>query len=110
MLNAIHLTGECSEAIYWAAVQAIETLAKDLKEGRVKVAALNRKEFLDAIADQVVTGIGVGHCAGMQTAHAVRRVDTSNWSKFIDGQPVFDANGKIAKPDSYQPPNLEGLY
>lgn len=110
MLSAIHLTGECSEAIYWAAVQAIETLAKDLKEGRVKVAALNRKEFLDAIADQVVTGIGVGHCAGMQTAHAVRRVDTSNWSKFIDGQPVFDANGKIAKPDSYQPPNLEGLY
>ena len=110
MLNAIHLTGECSEAIYWAAVQAIEILAKDLKEGRVKVAALNRKEFLDAIADQVVTGVGVGYCADMDTVTAIRRTDQSNWSKFVDGEPLRDENGKIIKGPDFKPVNLEGLY
>lgn len=33
-------------------------------------------------------------------------VDRSNWSKFVDGKPVFNEQGKIAKPESYSPPNL----
>jgi len=31
------------------------------------------------------------------------------WSKFIDGHPVFDANGKIAKGKDYTPPNLDSF-
>jgi ABC-type branched-subunit amino acid transport system substrate-binding protein len=112
MLN--ELVGEdfkASDALA-AAYDAVSILATALKQGEfsVWVPDMYRKDFLDSLADQIVTATGVGHCAGMQTAHAVRRVDQSNWTKYVDGQPVFDANGKIAKPDSYQPPNLEGLY
>ena len=31
-------------------------------------------------------------------------------SKFVDGQPVFDENGKIAKGPYYKPVDLTGLY
>lgn len=70
----------------------------------------NRDEFLDSIADQIVTGVGVGHCAKMQVAEAVRRVNTSNWSKFdSDGKPIFNENGKISKGPNYTPPDLSDL-
>ena len=35
-------------------------------------------------------------------------VSRSNWSKFVDGQPQFDENGKIAKPSTYRKPDLTG--
>lgn len=94
----------------FAALQVIDLVAVWLKTGQLTASITDRKAFLDSLADQIVTATGAGYCAGMHIAHAVRRVDQSNWTKYVDGQPVFDANGKIAKPDSYQPPNLEGLY
>ena len=86
-------------------------LSKQLKRGIMRAEITNRAEFLDAIADQVVTGVGAAHCAGMQATEAVRRVNESNWSKFDkDGQPIRDENGKIAKGPDYHAPDLEGLY
>lgn len=70
----------------------------------------NREEFLDSIADQIVTGVGVGHCAKMHVTEAARRVNASNWSKFDnEGQPIFNENGKIAKGPNYHKPDLTGL-
>lgn len=83
---------------------------KALKSGRAWIHVSDRKGLLDSIADQVVTGVGVGHCARMKTAEAIDRVNASNWSKFVDGQPVFNEQGKIAKGPDYAPPNLEGLH
>lgn len=85
-------------------------MADALKDGVCSVEVVDRQEFLDSLADQIVTAVGTGYCAGMQTAEATRRVDESNWSKFVDGQPVFDENGKIAKPPTYRKPDLTGLY
>lgn len=93
------------------AEEAVTILAGLLKSGQLDVSfLLDRKAFLDSIADQVVTAVGVGHCARMKTAEAIDRVNASNWSKFVDGQPVFNEQGKIAKGPDYAPPNLEGLY
>jgi hypothetical protein len=96
----------------WQEVRSqIYVLSKLLKLGELKVRVDNRNEFLDSIADQVVTGIGAAHCAGMKGAAACDRVNTSNWSKFDDnGQPLRDANGKITKGPNYKPPVLDGLY
>lgn len=85
-------------------------LSVGLKEGAVQVEVIDRKGFLDALADQVVTAVGTGHCAGMQTAKACERVSTSNWTKTVDGEFQRDANGKIMKPATYVAPDLEGLY
>jgi len=90
----------------------IKALSDGLKAGEMH-ATINpgeREAFLDALADQIVTAVGVGHCAGMQTAEAVARVNTSNWSKTVDGEFLRDAQGKITKPAAYVKPDLKGLY
>ena len=63
-------------------------------------------ELLDSICDQIVTAIGVGYMMGFNMAGALDEVNKSNWSKFKDGAPVFDENGKIAKTDGYFKPDL----
>ena len=56
-------------------------------------------ELLDSICDQIVTAIGVGYMMGFDMVGALDEVNKSNWSKFKDGVPAFDENGKIAKAD-----------
>lgn len=86
-------------------------LADRLKANMENAEIVDRKEFLDSLADQIVTAIGVGHCAGMKTSDAVDEVSRSNWSKFNDeGFPIFNEHGKIAKGPNYKRPYLEGLY
>lgn len=62
--------------------------------------------LLDALCDKIVTAIGVAHMFGFDIAGALAEVNRSNFSKFVDGKPVFNAQGKIAKPESYSPPDL----
>ena len=64
-------------------------------------------ELLDSLVDQIVTAVGVGHMMGMDVLGALEEVNRSNFSKFEDGKPVFDANGKITKGKNYSKPNLE---
>ena len=68
--------------------------------------SLDRTELLDSLADQIVTAVGVAHMFGFNIQGALAEVNRSNWSKFVDGKPTFDANGKIAKPATYSPPDL----
>lgn len=67
---------------------------------------VDRKELLDALCDQIITAVGVAHMFALDVEGALAEVNRSNWSKFVDGQPVFDENGKIAKPPGYRPPDL----
>lgn len=74
---------------------------------KIIVERFDFKELLDSLCDQIVTAIGVAHMFGLNIDGALREVDRSNWSKFKDGKPVFDANGKIAKnPDTFFKPDL----
>lgn len=68
---------------------------------------VNRKELLDALCDQIVTAVGVAHMFGMDIAGALTEVNRSNWSKFVEGQPVLNEHGKIAKGPNYTPPDLD---
>ncbi|MGN6831707.1 nucleoside triphosphate pyrophosphohydrolase family protein [Neisseria sp. P0017.S007] len=63
-------------------------------------------ELLDSLCDQIVTAIGVGYMMGFDMVGALDEVNKSNWSKFKDGAPVFDENGKIAKAEGYFKPDL----
>jgi hypothetical protein len=94
----------------WDARRAVTVLANLWKSGEHYPVIADRKELLDSLADQIVTAVGVGHCANMNVPEACLRVNQSNWSKTVEGKFVYDANGKIAKPSTYQPPNLEGLW
>lgn len=81
-----------------------------LKNQKPQLTIKDRSKFLDAIADQMVTGTGLALFNGMQPAEALQRVNESNWSKFVDGQPVFKANGKIDKGPFFKEADLQGLY
>lgn len=82
--------------------------AEGLKNGAFDVYIDKPVDFIDAIADQVVTAVGVAHCAKMKPAKAIDIVNTSNWSKFDEhGEPIFNSNGKIAKGPRYTPPHLD---
>lgn len=67
----------------------------------------SRCELLDALCDQIVTAIGVAHMMGMDIEGALNEVNRSNYSKFENGKPVFNEQGKIAKGKGYTPPKLD---
>lgn len=64
-------------------------------------------ELLDALCDQIVTSVGVAHMLRMDIEGALKEVNRSNFSKFENGLPVFNEQGKIAKGKDYTPPSLE---
>lgn len=105
-------TDATSETHRKVVAQALRLFSNSLKKGGVKLAIADRKEFLDAIADQIVTGVGCGYMVGMDVPEALNRVNASNFSKFDEnGFPIFDEDGKIAKnPATYHKVDLTGLY
>lgn len=82
---------------------AIKALAHRLKTtpNGVVVKEENRKDFLDAIVDQIVTGTGSAQHLGMNVAGGLNAVNISNYSKFVDDKPIFDENRKIIKGPNY---------
>ena len=113
MLQSISLssTQRGSADSFLKLVHTLENFANDLKSNTITVGIADRKEFLDSLADQIVTAIGVGVCAKMDVVDACQEVNDSNWSKFnYKGFPEFDDNGKIKKGERYRKPNLEGMY
>lgn len=72
----------------------------------VNLDIINRTELLDALCDQIVTAVGVAHMLELDIIGALDEVNRSNWSKFENGKPVFDSNGKIAKGKDYIKPDL----
>jgi hypothetical protein len=85
---------------------SLKALASYLKasDEAVTVEPHARTNFLDALCDQIVTATGVGQHCGFPMVEAMDEVNASNWSKFVDGLPIVDANGKIMKgPDHFKP-------
>jgi hypothetical protein len=74
----------------------------------VYVLAENRSEFLDSLADQIVTSVGCGTLIHMDITGAIEEVARSNDSKFdpATGEPIFNEHGKIMKGPAYTPPSL----
>lgn len=89
-----------------AAYDALEELGNYLKKDAQNITFTDREATLDAICDQFVTATGVAWMLGMDPVGGLAEVNRSNWSKFINGMPQFDVNGKILKAGEYTPPNL----
>lgn len=111
MLTSLDTKGK-GEFLLWKVTYDLHTLASELKKGEVTIKLRDRLEFLDSLADQVVTAIGAGYCAGMKVPEAIEEVNNSNWSKFDQetGLPIFNEHGKIIKGSAYKPPDLKGMF
>ncbi|ABK54405.1 gp36 [Escherichia phage N4] len=78
----------------------------DLIKQNGGIAVKDPNDLLDSIADQIVTATGVGTFLGMNVPGALTEVNRSNYSKFEDGEPVFNENKKVMKGKDYTPPDL----
>ena len=109
--------GEMAEALNDKDLaEILKSVATDYKElGTLKDLfgddhEIDRKGLLDALCDQIVTAVGVAHMFGMNIEGAMEEVNRSNFSKFVEGKPVFNEHGKIIKGPNYTPPDLTGFY
>jgi hypothetical protein len=108
MLQALDTDDLKTCALLLRAEVVLSELADHLKgsDDLIKVKQ-GETEILDALCDQIVTGIGVGHMLDYEMQSAMEEVNNSNWSKFVDGQPVFNENQKIIKGPDYFKPDLK---
>ena len=90
-------------------VMFMNEIANAFKENRYGLHSVDRKELLDALCDQVVTATGVAHMYALDIEGGLGEVNRSNWSKFVDGKPLFDENGKIKKGPLYSKPDLSSF-
>jgi len=104
------LTPSCEESmqVLAEAQSALGKLSLLMKTNHTAVFPedANRLALLDALADQIVTATGVGTFLGMNVPGALAEVNRSNYSKFEDGEPVFNENKKVMKGKDYTPPDL----
>ena len=69
-------------------------------------------EVLDAIADILFTVFGVAAKAGLTelVEPAFQEVVRSNWTKMGPDGPEFYPSGKVAKPETYEAPDLRQFF
>lgn len=113
MLLALSWDDEQTEVLLHNAYISNHLLANHLKNN---VGALNldmsneaKIELLDALCDQIVTATGVGYMLGMKLPMALEEVNASNYSKFVNGEPIFNENLKIMKGPNYFIANVKSF-
>lgn len=108
MLETIQGADTETSLLILEAKEAMDRLSQHLKVNptSVQIPVEDRKVFLDAVSDQIVTGVGSAYMQGMDPVGGLTEVNASNWSKFVDGEPQFDENKKIKKGPDYCKPDL----
>lgn len=106
LLNEIFSKDVTTACMLSQAKSAVEELANHLKKNEGLVAFPDRVKTLDAICDGLVTGPGLAYMLKMDPVRGLHEVNRSNYSKFVDGEPIFDERGKIKKGPDYQSPYL----
>ena len=86
---------------------AADGLAVDLKGGRYITDVRYNVGILKELCDVIVTCVGVAYMLGYDIEGALQAVAESNDSKFENGKPVFNEQGKIIKGAGYIEPDLE---
>ena len=86
----------------------IKLLTEEVQEYAEAARAGDMVEILDALADigYILAGTIINH--GMQDIYddAFEEVHRSNMAKLVDGKVHRRDDGKVMKPDDWQPPNL----
>ncbi|MFV4913340.1 hypothetical protein PFZ49_07220 [Microbacterium lacticum] len=88
----------------------IDLLVEEVGEFQDATAAADTVAIADALADIVYVAYGAAITYGIDLDAVVREVHRSNLSKLgLDGRPVRRADGKILKPSTYRPPNVDAV-
>jgi len=88
-------------------VSLIEEEFKELLDG---ISRDDIVEVADALTDLLYVVYGAGHSFGIDLDACFAEVHRSNMTKLgPDGRAIKREDGKIMKPESYSPPNLESI-
>lgn len=104
-LDEIYNTDLVTDALLVEVKEKLQELAKQTKQS-VTTHIYSREKLLDALCDNIQTAASVSHCADMDLANAMEHIVDSNFSKFVDNEPIFDENRKVMKGPNYFKPNL----
>lgn len=87
---------------------ALKRLAEHMKSEptRYSYQRGDHVKLLDALCDQNVTGVGIAYMKGFDMNAAMTEVNASNFSKFVNGEAIFNEQGKIAKGPEFFRPDL----
>lgn len=89
-------------------LRSLETKLKG-QTGVVFIPHPDRGELLDGLCDTQQVGQCLAWTLKMDYDGYMRdQVIPANFSKFVDGKPIFDANGKVAKGPHTFKPNAKG--
>ena len=104
MLQEVYVAdSDVNSALEEACIELTKA-AEALKAGQQEVAVGNPEAFEDSLLDQLVTGTGLLKMRGANVAESVARVDVANFTKFVDGKPVYKEGGKVGKGPNFWNP------
>ena len=104
MLNEVYVAdSDVNSALEEACIELTKA-AEALKSGLQEVAVDRAEAFEDSLLDQLVTGTGLLKMRGADVAESVARVDVANFTKFVDGKPVYKDGGKVGKGPNFWNP------
>ena len=66
-------------------------------------------EVADALADIIYIALGTAVSYGIPLDTIFDEVHRSNMAKLVDGKVLRRADGKIKKPDGWQPPDIKSI-
>ena len=66
-------------------------------------------EIADALADIIYIACGTAVSYGIPLDEIFEEVHASNMAKLVDGKVIRRADGKIQKPEGWQPPNISAI-
>lgn len=87
----------------------VNLIREEVKELEEAIAAGDRKEMLDALEDIMVVTAGAMHSGGFDGEGGWNEVMRTNFAKIdpVTGKVRKREDGKVLKPEGWQPPNLE---
>ena len=102
-LSEVSTTNQETNLLVVEAREAMERLGTHLKgnDHVIVVMQKHRKGFLDGLNDVIVTAVTTAHTQDMDIIGSANEVNRANYSKFVNGRPIFDVNGKVAKGPDY---------
>ena len=84
-------------------------LAEEYTEYVVAEYANDLVEVADALADMIYIICGTAVSYGIPLDDIFEEVHASNMAKLVDGKVIRRADGKIQKPEGWEPPNIERI-
>lgn len=104
MLNEVYVAdSDVNSALEEACIE-LTKVAEALKSGQQEVSVDRAEAFEDSLLDQLVTGTGLLKMRGADVAESVARVDVANFTKFVEGKPVYKDGGKVGKGPNFWNP------